>query len=118
MTRARWIAAVLGVIAVLILSTAIAFLAGRGCQRGPAPVAPDVGIDASVGDRSIAAALDGSIQREEQHIRELELEHARELEDLEKAEQREYEAARARGRAELARWFSERSRRLLADGGS
>lgn len=86
------------------------------CSKPWAPIS--AGIDAGPGDRAIAGELDASLQREDQHIRELEAQHAQAIAALSEQEQREYEAVRARGRDALARWLKERTARLLGDAGS
>jgi hypothetical protein len=114
--RAVWIIGAAILIAACILAAGIVL--GRGCSHTPVVIEP-IGIDAGPGDRAIATELDAAIQREERHIRELEAEHARELAEFEKAERAEYERIRATGdRHAMARWFGERSRRLLGDAGA
>lgn len=111
--------AVLAVVGLAMIAGAVVGAKGCGrgcCGGGPVQILPE-GIDAGPGDREIASRLDGAVQAEEARIRDLEAAHAREIAAMQDAERREFEAARARGRDQLAVWFKERTARILADGG-
>jgi hypothetical protein len=109
--------ALVAIVVCFVLVVAAAF--GIGRCTAPTPPAPIVveDPDAGAADEAFASGLDASVQTERARLEALEREHADEVAALRDAERAEYEARRAQGRDSLARWFKERTRALLQDGG-
>jgi len=96
----------------------LVFVLGRCSAPGRVDDVPLLDIDAGPGEAIIAAELDGAVVLEDERLAELEAAHAAELEAFNDVERQKYDEARARGRGALAGWLKDRSRLLLADGGS
>jgi hypothetical protein len=108
-------ALIIGAALIFALTLALIVTLGRGCYVTTIAV----GIDAGPGDREIAARLDGAVMEQRERIARLEAQHAGEIAAMQAGERAEYERVRAQGdRKRLARWFRERSARLLQDGGT
>lgn len=110
---ASWMIGVALLVGALLAGVALDRCA---CGSKETDVIVPADVDAGPGELAIAARLDASVQAEEARIRQLEADHAKQIAAFDEQERTEYAAQKARGRAALAAWLSERNRRLLDAG--
>ncbi len=107
---------VIGLAVGFVLLVLVAFVAGRCTSPTPPPTIVVEGIDAGPGDQAAAAELDADVRAEDERLARLERQHEADVAAMTEADRAEYEQTRTQGRDALARWFKDRTLRLLDAG--